>query len=156
VIQRRIHEAVEFLELQSKKLGDSDIVPSTQQLIGFTEDVHDYAEKILPLEQSGRRKRRNTGLVLTSRPRVDSAQTTNSLATSSFTSRCDSSHVKIAESATPPTNPNGDVQSILNYCDKCSGTCTQTNLHRIATPPSPTPSTPNPRPSGVEEESGGT
>jgi hypothetical protein len=146
-IQRRIHEAVEFMDYLSKKTSDSGIVPSTQQLIGFTEDVHDYAERILPLEQSGRRKRQNTGLVLPSRPRVDSAQTTNSLATSSFAPRCDSPDVKMAA---PVTTPTEGVESILNYCDKCAGTCTQTNLYReTVTPPSPTPSTPTPRPSGV-------
>lgn len=151
-------------EAQNKVLAytnqsqDYGVIQQMEQLREFSESVNRYVDRVLPVNRTGNRQPRPSrrSRVGSGRYQNDSSVTSQTTATVSITSTQPSHHRNpVPES--PPTSPEPSIArspivetqpeeeettSILNFCQKCSGTCINTEAHNTSIrPPNPGPRT---------------
>ncbi|CAI9629258.1 hypothetical protein GT037_001442 [Alternaria burnsii] len=151
-------------EAQNKVLAytnqsqDYGVIQQMEQLREFSESVNRYVDRVLPVDRTGNRPPRPSrrSRVGSGRHQNDSSVTSQTTATVSTTSTQPSHHRNpVPES--PPTSPEPSIArspivetqpeeeettSILNFCQKCSGTCINTEAHSTSIrPPTPGPRT---------------
>jgi hypothetical protein len=153
-----IQEAQNKVLAYTNQSQDYGINQQTEQLWEFSDSVNRYVDRVLPADRVGnrpprpsRRSRAGSG-----RHRNNSSVTSQTTATVSTTSTQPSHHRNpVPES--PPTSPEPSIArnpiietqpeeeettSILNLCQKCSGTCINTEAHNTSIrPPTPGPRT---------------
>jgi hypothetical protein len=153
-----IQEAQNKVLAYTNQSQDYGINQQTEQLWEFSDSVNRYVDRVLPADRVGnrpprpsRRSRAGSG-----RHRNNSSVTSQTTATVSTTSTQPSHHRNpVPES--PPTSPEPSIArnpiietqpeeeettSILNLCQKCSGTCINTEAHNTSIrPPTPGPPT---------------
>ncbi|CAN9198563.1 unnamed protein product [Alternaria alternata] len=151
-------------EAQNKVLAytnqsqDYGVIQQMEQLREFSESVNRYVDRVLPVDRTGNRPPRPSRRprVGSGRYRNDSSVTSQTTATVSTTST-QPSHHRNPVPQSPPTSPEPSIAgssivetqpeeeettSILNLCQKCSGTCINTKAHNTSIrPPTPGPRT---------------
>jgi hypothetical protein len=127
-----------------KQSQGANLAEQTTQLLAFSDSVNRYVDRILPPDNAGNRPPRSPR-----RPRKgsrshrhDSSLTSQSIATTPTHSTQSSIHqTQVQDSpptspepthGEPPSEPQVDEEapiSILNYCERCLGTCVDTAAH---------------------------
>ncbi|CAN9174367.1 unnamed protein product [Alternaria alternata] len=150
-IDNRLYEGIDRVRAYEEKNIDHDLVPQEKTLLQFQRSVDRFVDQIVFQEKSDRKARRtqDSSSVLTS----DSSATTPTQSTQP------SDDPRQAPES-PPTSPEPSIantpiieiqpeaeqtNSILNFCERCSGTCTNTEAHNTSI----RPSTPDPLPQTV-------
>ncbi|KAH8642439.1 hypothetical protein IG631_05381 [Alternaria alternata] len=147
-IDNRLVEGIDRIRAYEEKNIDLDLVPQEKTLLQFQRSIDRFVDQIVFQEKSDRKARRmqDSSSVLTS----DSSATTPTQSTQP------SDDPRQAPES-PPTSPEPSIantpiieiqpeaeqtNSILNFCERCSGTCTNTESHNTSI----RPSTPDPLP----------
>ncbi|KAG9184973.1 hypothetical protein G6011_11803 [Alternaria panax] len=151
-----LQEAHNKIFAYTKQSKDDGVIEHMRQLRAFSESVARYIDRVLPMDKAGNRPprlSRRSG-ARTSRHGQDCSLTSQSTGTIS-TQSTQSSHYQTQTPESPPTSPEPPIvkpvinvqleeeketTSILNFCQRCSGTCTNTKAHNTSiqyTPPEP-------------------
>jgi hypothetical protein len=153
-----LQEAQNKILAYTNQSQDYRVDQQMKQLREFSESVNRYVDRVLPADRAGNRPPRSSrrSRAGPGRHRNDSSVTSQTTATVSTTSTQPSHHRNpVPES--PPTSPEPSIArspiietqpeeeettSILNLCQKCSGTCINTEAHNTSIrPPTPGPPT---------------
>jgi hypothetical protein len=150
-IDSRLYEGIDRVRAYEEKNIDHNLVPQEKTLLQFQRSVDRFVDQIVCQEKFDRKARRmqDSSSVLTS----DSSATTPTQSTQP------SDDPRQAPES-PPTSPEPSIantpiieiqpeaeqtNSMLNFCERCSGTCTNTEAHKTSI----RPSTPDPLPQTV-------
>jgi hypothetical protein len=124
-IEHRLKETkIDFLEEHEKKNRGSIHVPEPRQLFQFTRSVEKYVDNVLPVKESGRRRR--------SRSKFDSGSQVSGSLTSLTPAALDGA----ARSTSSVSSARAETRSVpedrikpSSGCTRCSGTCGHVEEH---------------------------
>ncbi|CAG5158502.1 uncharacterized protein ALTATR162_LOCUS5112 [Alternaria atra] len=144
-IDTRLKEVVKEIKVYKAKDIDQNLVPQREPLLQFQRSVDRYVDHIVFQDRSDRRARRVHG---------NSSVVTSRSITTTRTESTQPSAIPSLAPESPPTSPEPSIAdpdieiqpdkeeaiSILNSCQRCSGTCTKTEDHNTSIrqpPPDP-------------------
>ncbi|CAN9137474.1 unnamed protein product [Alternaria alternata] len=149
-IEMDMEEAVEEVGNHQKNMNDQSFTPEKQPLLQLQRSINQYVDRVVVQDKADRRARR--------RYCRSSVLMSESSATTPTQSTQPSDDPRQAPES-PPTSPEPfiantqiieiqpeaeETNSILNFCQRCSGTCTNTEAHNTSirsSTPDPLPRT---------------
>lgn len=154
-LPHRLKEASERVKVYQKQTKDDEVIQQKLQLQQFSKSVNRYVHRVLPADKAGRRPPRPSRPSShgSRRHRHNSFLTSQSTVTTS-TESTQPSHRQTPTPESPPTSlepstaesaielqpDKEEAISILNFCQRCSGTCTNIEVHNTSIrQPSPDP-----------------